>query len=184
MSEKINVNNIIKGHISTLRNDSTQKYSAFDISTFYILPIIFSAIGIFYGFKLTDSVTSLLVNFGAIFTALLLSVLVLVYDQSSKIEDRLKDKKMDVVLKTKSRLLNQLYYNICYAIILSLALVLLSFSEKILNGIPLEINTSYFNITINFDVWLFAPLAIFLTLNLIFTILMVVKRMHALLVSK
>ena len=184
MSEKINVKNIIIGHISTLRNDSTQKYDYFDLFTFYLMPIIFSAIGIYFGFKLTDSVTSLLVNFGAIFTALLLSVLVLVYDQSSKIEDRLKNTNMDVILKIKSRLLNQLYYNICYAIILSLALVLLSFSEKIFKNIPLDFTAFTIHIKIDFDIFLFAPIAIFLTLNLIFTILMIVKRMHALLISK
>ncbi|TOR22870.1 hypothetical protein CGG78_23835, partial [Vibrio parahaemolyticus] len=72
MSSKINVCNIIFGHLNTLKDASSSKVSLVDVFTFFIVPLLFGILVFLSGFKLNDSLISLLVNFGAIFTALLL----------------------------------------------------------------------------------------------------------------
>lgn len=187
MSSKINVCEIIQGHWKTLEHNGTGKVSFVDIFTFFIFPLVLAVLTIVFEFKFTNELTSLLVNFGAIFTALLLSVLVLVYDQSTKLEDNKPESEADVSYNTKRTILDQLYYNICYSIIISMALVVSCFIESICRGktgtytLPLEAPIS---ICIDVNTYIATPLVTFATVNLIFTILMIVKRMHALLTSK
>ncbi|MCF6615531.1 hypothetical protein IHV42_30340, partial [Escherichia coli] len=88
MSSKINICEVLIGHFRTLKNADTNKISLWDIFTFIILPFIISAAFSLLGSGITKDLISLLVNFSAILTALLLSVLVLVYDQESKIRQR------------------------------------------------------------------------------------------------
>ncbi len=92
------------------------------------------------------------------------------------------------MLKLKQTVLEQLYFNICYSIVLSVVLVFLCLTEKVLRGHPLNIDLSKFNVSfvvnIDWDLWLFAPIVIFMTLHLMLTILMIVKRMHVLLTTR
>lgn len=186
MSSKINVLEIIVGHWKTLEHNGTGKVSLSDVITFLIIPFGLAILTIIFEFKFTSDLTSLLVNFGAIFTALLLSVLVLVYDQSTKLEDNKPDSEADVSYSIKRTILDQLYYNICYSIIVSVILVVSCFIESICRGktssftVPLE---SPLSICIDINTYVATPLVTFATVNLIFTILMIVKRMHALLTS-
>ncbi|TMX41435.1 hypothetical protein [Vibrio sp. Hep-1b-8] len=186
MSSKINVLGIIHGHWKTLEHNGTGKVSFSDVFTFILFPLILAVLTIVFEFKFTNDLTSLLVNFGAIFTALLLSVLVLVYDQSTKLEDNKPESEADISYKTKRTILDQLYYNICYSIIVSVLLVVSCFIESICRGktstftLPLETPAS---ICIDINTYVATPLVTFSTVNLIFTILMIVKRMHALLTS-
>lgn len=170
MSAKINICSIISGHINTLKNASDSKFSGIDFLTFFGIPILIAVISSFYDLKITDSIVSLLVNFGAIFTALLLSVLVLVYDQNSKLDDR-NTKSPVNFFKLKKELLNQLYYNICYSVILSLILILSCLVESIIR------NISYL------DRFVFIPVIVFVSIHLMLTIVMIVKRMHTLLTT-
>ena len=105
MNAKINICSLIKGHIKTLYDASTQRLSYSDIVTFFILPAVIAILCSFWGVYLSNDIISLLVNFGSIFTALLLSVLVLVYDQVGKVTEKLNDDKNenDLMLKLKSR---------------------------------------------------------------------------------
>ena len=168
MSSKFNVGEIIFGHFKTLKDTGKNKVSIIDILSFYIFPVLVSIIGIYFCFNISKEMVSLLVNFGAIFTALLLSVLVLVYDQENKINQTDDDS-----LKTiKKNLLNQLYYNICYCIVISIVLVVVCLLHAVFNSIFVSIN-----------IYLITPLIIMVLMNLILTILMIVKRMHVLLVS-
>ena len=78
MSSKINIWSIVMGHVGTMKDASNGKVSIWDCITFFVFP---ASVGL--GFAIldvivTDGANSMLVNFGAIFTALLLSVLVLV----------------------------------------------------------------------------------------------------------
>ncbi|GAB1619974.1 hypothetical protein AAOGI_00240 [Agarivorans albus] len=183
MSSKINVLGIVAGHIKTLKSSGESKLSFQDLFTFFLMPILAAVLGVLLDLKLTDEVTSLLVNFGAIFTALLLSVLVLVYDQGSKISDKIEGGNAAPVVHLKQKLLNELYFNICYSIVLSVSLVFLCLVEKLLRGHPLKIDISKFSLSIDIDLWISAPLVVFVTVHLMLTILMIVKRMHTLLTS-
>jgi hypothetical protein len=183
MSSKINIYDILSGHLNTLVDSSTNKVSKWDIFTFFIVPLLIAVAAVAFRFKFTDTFISLLVNFGAIFTALLLSVLVLVYDQSAK----LKEKELtsnNLTYTVKKNLLQHLYYNICYAIIISVSLVVSCFIESISRDkapLPTTIDQSLF--VIDFNTIFSSPLTVFITIHLLLTILMIVKRMHALLIS-
>lgn len=182
MSSKLNVCEIISGHIATLRDSSTNKLSIADVFTFFVIPILFSILSIICFFDLTNDLISLLVNFGAIFTALLLSVLVLVYDQSSKLTERNQLSPV-AFFDVKKLLLKQLYYNICYSIILSVNLVVFCFIESIARGFIINIHYPYI-LKLNLDRYLIVPIIIFIAIHLILNIIMIVKRMHALLTTE
>lgn len=182
MSSKINIKDILTGHFSTLENATNHSTSYSDIFTFYIIPLTIALTGALLGFNLTKESVSLLVNFGSIFTPLLLSVLVLVYDQENKLETSKDDNH---ICNIKKSLLNQLYYNICYAIIVSLSLVLIAFMHQLSKAVSIPINVGqYVNFDISLSIHIITPLSIFIALNLILTIIMIVKRMHALLTTK
>ncbi|MCW8093205.1 hypothetical protein [Alteromonas sp. ASW11-130] len=185
MSSKVNVNEIIRGHYNTLKNASTGKLSLSDWITFVILPLVVAILTVIFGFKQTNEISSLLVNFGAIFTALLLSVLVLVYDQGIKISDKieLKENGNNALLKRKRCLLDELYYNICYSIVISVSLVFFCLIESVARGWSYSFAHGEISMNIQPDVYFLSPFIVFLTLNLMVTILMIVKRMHTLLTS-
>lgn len=86
MSKKIDVLSIIEGHWYSLRN-SDGSFNIYDFLTFFIFPLFLSSLSVFFISKVSTDTISLLVNFGSIFTALLLSVLVLIFDQENKIDE-------------------------------------------------------------------------------------------------
>ncbi|ROG13973.1 hypothetical protein C4Y63_007130 [Klebsiella pneumoniae subsp. pneumoniae] len=188
MSSKINICEVLKGHFRTLRDADTKKVSIWDIFTFIILPFIIAASFSIFGRGITKDLISLLVNFSAILTALLLSVLVLVYDQESKIRQR---KDIDTFYESKKSLLTELYYNICYSILCGVLLVVLCFIVSLYSVDP----SGYFyggtheyffdkaNITFKLNVLshILCPLITYVCIHLILNIIMIVKRMHALL---
>ncbi len=178
MSSKINVFEIVTGHFDTLR-ESNGKRSGADFFTFIFFPVALAVSSALLSFNLNKDLSSLLVNFGSIFTALLLSVLVLVYDQESKLEDQ---KEKDGFYEQKKELLNQLYYNISYSILCAVALVLLCFLHSVMLGV--QTHFSSLDVTIKYDVIFITPFVVYVTTNLFLNILMVVKRMHALLISQ
>jgi len=159
------------------------RLSKMDIFTFLGVPLFFAVLGAILSFDLDNDIAPLLVNFWAIFTALLLSVLVLVYDQETKLESGASRTKL---VDVGAKLLDQLYYNICYAIICSMLLVLACFAfyavrkVNFLIPLPRDIEPLRFDMGIH----VVTPIAVFLTLNLSLTIFMVVKRMHVLLTTK
>lgn len=189
MSSKINVFNIISCHFNTLFRGQGFIYICIDFLTFIGLPALFAGLGFLLELKINSDVISLAVNFGAIFTALLLSVLVLVYEQESKLRDKITAYKerhnddtsnadysyIDPNVNVKLKLMGQLYVNISYCIITSILLVAFSAVALVL------INTSQTSIL---NVFIFNPIIIFLLSHILITILMVVKRIHTLLVVR
>lgn len=183
MSSKINIWSIVTGHISTLNDASSGKVSLVDYFTFYGIPLAIAFFLSFIGIKVTSDANSLLVNFGAIFTALLLSVLVLVYDQGEKLRDvNSESNKHSIELKKK--LLEQLYFNICYAIVASVLLIFFCLIYTFLPVDALKISISELSFDIDLKLYFFSPLIMMVVMNLLLTILMVVKRMHTLLTIK
>ncbi|MBV7310242.1 hypothetical protein KVY11_16375 [Acinetobacter sp. CWB-G5] len=199
MSTKINIISIVKGHFRSLTN-SDNSFNLADCLTFKAFPLLVAIVFALVCPKLSSNTISLLVNFGSIFTALLLSVLVLIFDQESKIDEQyeknllykeqleknpeLKEsstykliysKNYDEKYPIKKQLLGQLYFNISFSIICALLLVLscLIYSELI------ESNFLYVNYVI--QIFLFFVIAILITIFL--NILMIVKRLHVLLTN-
>lgn len=177
MSSKVNVSAIIMGHIGTLC-DPSGKRSIGDYVTFFLVPCCFAGLGVWAGYNLNKDVSSMLVNFGAIFTALLLSVLVLVYDQESKLNALAS---IDPLYAPKKELLGQLYYNICFSILSSIVLVALCFVHSVVVRLALDVVWGESTYHFSYAKYLITPIVIFVTANLLLTIVMIVKRLHAML---
>jgi hypothetical protein len=184
MSKKINVISILSGHVKTLRDATTNKMAPIDLMVFFVLPLLASVGFAILNFNLKSDVTSILVNFGAIFTALLLSVLVLVYDQGEKLQSQIDSGKMDTHIILKKELLNQLYFNICYSIVVSIFLVFTCLAQSILSKESIKFSVSTVDFNFSIGTYLLTPVIVFLISNLLLTILMIVKRMHTLLESR
>ena len=184
MSSKIDIKDIVLGHFGTL-SKVNGGWSWYDFVTFCCVPVVFGAASIAAAFSLNKDIASLLVNFGAIFTALLLSVLVLVYDQESKLDDKNQrdielKRSLDPFYNAKKRLLDELYFNISYSILSSLVLIAICFAFSIADSF---VDPKATSITVSqvLSKFVFTPLAVFVTVNLLLTIVMIVKRLHSLL---
>jgi len=182
MSLKVNPSSLIRGHYKTLVNDHTGKLSKLDFFTFTFLPIGLCILGVYFNLTINSEFRGALINFGAIFSALLMSVLVLVYEQENKLteKNKLNEKLRQlneyiyneiINYDNKKELLRQLYHNICFAIILSLSIVIFPMLQIVSTSLNL----------IKLNDWLINPIIIFCLYNMILTTLMIVKRMHALL---
>ncbi|QAB40068.1 hypothetical protein EHF38_06860 [Acinetobacter baumannii] len=200
MSKKIDIISIIQGHCSTLGN-SDGTFNKYDFFTFYILPLILSGLAVYYMSEITEGTLSLLVNFGSIFTALLLSVLVLIFDQENKIDEQYEkyllfkeeidknpslndsaayrwnfSKNLDENYTDKKALLRQLYFNISFSIVVALLLVLVCLIYSKVGELT---HTVYTCISSKILIFLIA----FLMLTIFLNILMIVKRMHTMLIT-
>ncbi|MCM2317825.1 MAG: hypothetical protein NDI93_00670 [Pseudomonas sp.] len=184
MSSKVNIKEIVLGHFSTLRKVGGG-WSWLDFITFCFVPVLFGSLSVAANFSLNKDIASLLVNFGAIFTALLLSVLVLVYDQESKLDERnQRDRELkrptDQFYPAKKTLLDELYYNISYSILSSLILIAVCFAFSVADSF-IKPETTTPTIALVFSKLIFTPIAVFVSVNLLLTIVMIVKRLHSLL---
>ncbi|HAV5585614.1 TPA: hypothetical protein JI121_14905 [Acinetobacter baumannii] len=151
--------------------------------------------------EITEGTLSLLVNFGSIFTALLLSVLVLIFDQENKIDEQYEkyllfkeeidknpslndsaayrwifSKNLDENYTDKKALLRQLYFNISFSIVVALLLVLVCLIYSKVGELT---HTVYTCISSKILIFLIA----FLMLTIFLNILMIVKRMHTMLIT-
>lgn len=175
MSSKVNIIQIILEHHKTLKDYESEQVSLSDQFVFVGIPLIIVLINIFFCLTISQELRSALINFGAIFSALLISVLVLVYDQRSKIYDRRKKISLgqhpnfDALYTT----LKELYHNICYGILISLLLVVFS----LLQIVTVDLEFSKLNL------YVINPLVVFAICSTILTTLMIVKRLHKLLLN-
>ncbi|HCM9652323.1 MULTISPECIES: hypothetical protein [Enterobacter] len=126
---KINVYWLIKNHVASLKEDGANCLSRSDICLHFIFPLLASLLICIFFKVMPGSVVGIMVNFGSITTALLMSAVVMVYDQKSKIIDK-KDKEIvEDKIKTYSKnigLYRELCQNICFAILTSIIIVILA----------------------------------------------------------
>lgn len=179
MSSKLNVTEIISGHFATLRL-AGGAIAKKDIAVFVVAPVTLSVVFAVCGYDLNAEIRSLLVNFGAIFTALLLSVLVLVYDQERKYEDKKDSDPMSLAKKT---LLHELYYNISFSIVCAISLVIISLIHALIGGIIIDISLRLVHVSGTVGSFLITPLVTFITVTIFLNVIMIVKRMHTLLTT-
>jgi len=162
---KINISGIIKNHFGTLKNYGSNNYSVSNILLFFVAPLASSIVAV-YAFKLSlnKDVIGILINVFSIFAGLLFNLLVLVYDVISKV---VKPNSTFQSNNLKINLLEEIYFNISFEILLSLFNVLLLafaslFQQELINSI-LSIFVFWFVILFSL------------------TLLMVLKRVHKLL---
>lgn len=164
---KIGFSSIIKDHIKTLQNAKNGRISIVDISVFYGVPYTFSILVYLDKFKFSNELFSQSIAVFSIFSALLFSVQVAlfgIYTKKREEVDEYSEAFSKERLEARRVLVRETNANISYLIVLSLLSVTI-----FLTAFALDFSDR------------FEPaLAVFLYLHFVLTLLMIVKRVHAL----
>jgi hypothetical protein len=118
MFDKINIIDIIKCHISTLKDYRTKKYSKCDLFLFFIFPLIVAGFIILFCGVISSNAVTLLTTSLSIFAALLFNLLLLVYNAIQKVN-------VTNNVEVKKEFLKQIFQNISFAILVSVFAIIL-----------------------------------------------------------
>lgn len=162
MFNKINVIEIVDKHLSTLKNNRTNKIHIPDVILFVLMPLFLSFMLIYFRNLLDKDIANILVTSFSIFAGLLLNLLLLVFDLVDK-EGNKNDNIKDA--------LEELYFNISFCILISILLIFLLLASFI------NVSFTGYLDSLSFLVYYF--LFVF-----IFTLLMVLKRIYRMLSIK
>lgn len=167
MFDKLDVRPIISEHIRTLHKYREENVYPGDIFVFFGLPAICAALILYVFHTPVDRTASnILITSLSVFSALLLNLLMLLYDLVRKEEESGSDGSSDA-----EKLLREIFANISYSILVSVfcvAILLIAYLE-IRSGIFLQI---------------FSLVVYFLLIQFLLTLFMVLKRVHVLLSVK
>lgn len=155
MLNKINILEIVNNHIATLKNDNTKKAGIDDYFTFLIIPIGVTSILLYFKIVFSDEALNIVITTLSIFVGLLFNVIVLIFDII----------KRDSTKKIKNVVLKELLANISFTILISIIAIVFTILTFIKNDIAKMV---------------FTGIVYFLLAIFIFTVLMVLKRMHKL----
>ena len=164
---KINIMAIVSSHVGTLRNYRTGKISASDFFVFAIVPLAVAGVTGWYGISFTTDVLNGLLQAFSIFAGLLLNLLVLVcgFSGTSKFSGT------DQASAERRVFLSEVNDNLSFSIVVSLAVVVLCVAVLGLEARKPD--------------WARHPLitsiVVALVGNFVLTLLLVLKRVHALL---
>ena len=169
---KIDVLPIVARHFETLRDHASGKRSAADLFIFFGVPLLASGAAFYYRITLTsDALNAVLASF-SIFAGLLLNLLLLVYARAGE------DVKSDMFAANIKRFVRQLSENIEFAVLVSVFVVIFSLiATATLKRGPGPDVIPHASLTIT-------VILVFLTTNFLLTLLMVLKRMQAMLLEK
>lgn len=181
MSKKINVLPIVVAHYGTLKNQGEKRISLVDSIVFFVIPIASVCFLLYKKYSFDADVSALLINFGAIFTALLLSVLVMIYDQKLKLveENNGTFEGLKGTKRLRYQVVSELYINICFSVLLSILVVTISFMNYVWGNVGFRIPKT--DIDANLGWVVFTPITTFITISLVLTVFMVIKRMFVIL---
>jgi hypothetical protein len=159
---KINCLKIIRDHTLTLRKYGQKTISPLDFVIFYILPAIISIIIVIFFHQISKNVISLLITALSIFAALLFNLLLLIHDSITKpYTGNIKPEDRKTYLK-------EIFSSISFSILVSvMAIILLLVHSQFLKGIIDQSISTFF--------------IYYLVIVFIFTLLMILKRIHILL---
>lgn len=166
---KINFCRIITNHINSFTSNGEAKAPLQDIIFHLIIPIVAAIIITGINGVIPNSVVGVLVNFGAITTALLMSAVVMVYDQKTKLVEKKEKETIQDKIKTLNKnisIYNELCNNICFAILTSILTVITA------------LVLSFYTNTTEYK-WFFCIITIFCYISFISTIVtffMILKR--------
>jgi hypothetical protein len=164
MIDKIDLRPIIRAHFRTFRNFESQKVSPGDYLLFVVLPAALTAVLVAVGVRLRPQSVGILVAALAVFAGLFFNLVILVADLAVRGEDQPPTRERR--LRIKSRVLVEVHANVSFAILVSVlclaCLAALGFEGPLAGRIVLE------------------SFALFLIIQFFLTLLMILKRMHAL----
>ncbi|OUJ09283.1 hypothetical protein [Gluconobacter sp. DsW_058] len=165
---KINVGSIFRDHFGTLYDSRTNKTSIFDITLFYVLPFVTAGFSYYAGRSFTSDTYNISITFFGIFIALILNIQVAMFSIFQRKWDLPSDTRIATsianTLADRKRLLIELNANMSYLVLVccaALVLSLLSYVQSLQSCI-------------------ISAAMVFLYAHFLLTLLMVVKRAHAL----
>jgi len=165
---KINVSSIVRDHFETLYDNRSNRASFTDVVVFYIVPAIAAISSYYFQMRLDANAYNISVTFFGIFIALILNIQVAMFSIFQRKWEMPSDKRvaasMANTLADRKTLLIELNANLSYLILVccvTLVLSLLSFIKS-------------------FDNCVIPAVMVFLYAHFLLTLLMVVKRAHAL----
>ena len=170
MLTKLNVIGIITDHFRTLRTYNSKSYSWDEIGLMYGLPVVVAIVLLLFGFTVSDEIANILITSLSVFAALLLNLLLMLFDSLSKVQQG----SAEQVEKARKELIRETYANISYSILVALVCIFVLVGFAIWN---LGIN----NLAITVLKQTASGLVYFLVLNFLLTLFMVLKRIHVLL---
>lgn len=159
MTTKIDVTSILKEHVDSLRDAGTKRISRLDVGVMFGVPLALGAFAFLAGFQVKDEHIGTLVGAFSIFAGFLFNVIVLIYgfDPPSKEDETVDDQML---------LLSQTFANISYAVIVSIAVVVILLFSLFVGGKVESLVSSVF---------------VILSANFGLSLLMVLKRIYVLL---
>jgi hypothetical protein len=167
--DKISVRPIISDHADTLRDYGTGKRSIFDVCLFFGLPIAVAVVAVWTGIRIRVSAVTAILTASAIFVGLLPNLLILVLTFLMNT----KGDPSDPVLQLRKRFMREIAAHVSFSFVLSLALV--SIATGALIALPKD--ESPIGAVPTF-------LLVLGCVALLLTMLMLIRRMHALVVSE
>lgn len=165
MFSKINIIDIVLDHINTLRNSRTNKIYFPDLFLFFILPLFLSGVLIYKDLVVNTQLATALLAAFSVFAALLLNLLLLVFDIADKVN------KKDEGHKIFYNILKEIYINISFCILLSVIIIVVLFSFF-----------AGFKSVIYLRILSFITYSI--SINFILSLVMILKRIYRLLTKK
>lgn len=201
MSAKINIGFVLRKHFQyALRKSDSLRIDWVDVVAFLLVPCILGVMSYFSDSASSNDAVSIIITASSIFAGLLLSLLMLVYDQSKRTEEKLEglyaladkpapadnfdelirrepSKSHSLVSKyeTHLRVLDELVVNISYSIITSLLVIFLCIVSLLVAKVDFPVVFWKFDFSFNVSDVFFAA-SVVVSSNLIITLLMIVKR--------
>lgn len=147
MSSKLNVARIFLDHFRTLHDHATKRLSLSDIITFIAVPMMFGILGVVLIDKPDAQAIGIPIGAFAIFSALLLNLLILIYSLTRNEERCTEPRAIDSTaheLKeardkrswVRREVLQQLFANISYAVLVAMSIVVILIILLFLDGWP------------------------------------------------
>jgi hypothetical protein len=168
---KIDIRDIVRRHVATLRDNTDGRLSAIDVLTFFALPLGVAYVSWHFRLTLTvDALAAVLASF-AIFAGLLLNVLILVYTLSANPEPQ------KPFTAARRRLVLELHDNIQFAVLISVVVVILAL-------VAVATVSKGEGETVARAGRAATAIVAYLTSNFLLTLLMILKRIQRLLVDE
>jgi len=167
--DKINVGTIVAGHLATLRDYGTQRRSAVDVFVFFIVPVVLAGLTVWSGVHVRATAVNALLAAFSIFVGLLFNVLIMVLTFLQTTQGSPDDRSLVI----RKQLLREITANLSFAILVALMLVAVAIISLV--------RTENDNDPIH------APEAFVLiagSATFVLTLLMILRRMYALLLNE
>jgi len=164
---KIGVGRIISDHLRSLYDAKTGNVSILDLTIFYLFPLVLAVFIYLDKFHFENSVYSQSIAVFAIFSALLFSVQIAlfgIYSKSYSAKDEFSELYARERVDKRRKIVRQTNSNISYLIVVSSI------------SVTLFLAASVIRVSDRFE----PALAVFLYAHFMLTLLMVIKRVHAL----